>query len=379
VKVQSITLRIALTVLAAYALVSLVQVYMGIYAGADEARAWWAPALMVLVRIAYLAALTPLVLYLGRRFRIQSPHEVARAVLHLLIVSLIAPGYAAAILLARFIVLDGLDISLWDVLVNRVDDVVLYYAVLLGIAYAVEYYQEARARDAAAASLRYELAQAQLHALRTQLQPHFLFNTLNSIAELVHRDADRADQMIGRLGDLLRRSLEHGQLETVPLRDELETVRLYVGIQQVRYPQQLRVSYRISAETHDAAVPVFLLQPLVENAIQHGIDRVERAGEVVISAERSGEQLIVEVTDNGVGLPIDGDISEGIGLQSVRARLQSLFGSGYRFELRRDRASSGAVAHLTIPFTRVADPGPAPCVPAAHARNGRLLSTRPHG
>ena len=130
---RALTTNLALSVLAVYALVSVCQVYLAIEEGADMARQWWAPGVMVLLRIAYLAALTPLVLLVGRRYRIEAPHIVARAALHIVLVSVAAPGYAAAILVSRWIVLGATEASLWGVLINRVDDVVLYYAVLLAI------------------------------------------------------------------------------------------------------------------------------------------------------------------------------------------------------------------------------------------------------
>ena len=353
---RALTTNLALSVLAVYALVSVGQVYVAIEAGADRSLPWWAPGLMVLLRIAYLAALTPLVLLIGRRYRIEAPYVLGRAALHIVIVSIAAPGYAAAILVSRWIVLGATEATLWGVLINRVDDVVLYYAVLLAISYAVDYYTEARARELTSAQLRYEMLQAQLVALRTQLQPHFLFNTLNGITELVHQDPDRADLMIGRLGELLRRSLEQGDVQSVPLETELDTVRLYVSIQQVRYPHELTVDYQVAPDVLQASVPVFLLQPLVENAIRHGIGNRIGNGRVTIAATREAGQLVIDVIDNGPGVFAHETVVEGIGLQNVRARLYHMYGAAAVLELRPAGPAGGAHARVVLPFIRTAAP-----------------------
>jgi LytS/YehU family sensor histidine kinase len=223
---------------------------------------------------------------------------------------------------------------------------VLIYAMVVGLYHAVR-----------AARLETQLMQARLDALTGQLQPHFLFNTLHTISAFVLEDPKQANRMITRLSDLLRHSFsrEHGPLVT--LEEELELLDHFVAIQEARFGDRLKVTFRVEAGTGAAAVPTFLLQPLVENAIQHGAALQGRIAEVEIAAMRAGDWLRLEVRDNGPG--ISAAVQEaaagrngGVGIANTRARLAQLYGAGHRFELANaPEGRGGAIATVEIPYS----------------------------
>jgi two-component system, LytTR family, sensor kinase len=236
-----------------------------------------------------------------------------------------------------------------DVLVHSLAQNFFLYWLMAGVAQALLYAELVRARERRAAELEAGLVRARLHVLKSQLQPHFLFNTLNSIAELVHHDAESGDRMIAHLSELLRRSLESGEAQEVRLQDELATLHPYVQIELVRFGSRLRIEQRIDAEVLAARVPHFLLQPLVENAVRHGIEPRSRPGHILVTAERCGPELRIEVRDDGVGLTGDGNGRRGVGLAVTRERLHTLYGARQSCELR-PTPEGGAVAAVRIPF-----------------------------
>jgi LytS/YehU family sensor histidine kinase len=196
--------------------------------------------------------------------------------------------------------------------------------------------------------LRRELASMEMQHLRSQINPHFLFNALNAISELAYRDPVAADRTITRLAQLLRMSLDTGARHEISLKDELGILERYLGIQHTLLQDRLEVRIDAPAEILCARVPSLILQPLVENAITHGIASSGPGGEIVIAARREGEQLIIEISDNGPGISAGGG-RERIGLTNTRRRLAQLYGAGRHFELR-SRAGGGATARLLIPF-----------------------------
>lgn len=213
--------------------------------------------------------------------------------------------------------------------------------------HALAFYREARDRQLRAAQLESLLNQAQLEALRSQLNPHFLFNSLHSIAELVHQDPKLAERSILRLGELLRRVLETSKSTELALGEELDFIRGYVEIEQMRLGERLSVNWDVDSAALSARVPSLILQPLVENAIQHGIAPVAGPGTLSIRARRSDGFLEIEIGDDGPGLPQpEGSRPQGIGIANTRARLQALYGDRHGFELgHRD----GFVVRLRIP------------------------------
>jgi two-component system LytT family sensor kinase len=213
--------------------------------------------------------------------------------------------------------------------------------------HAGTFYRDARDRQMRAVELESMLQHAQLEALRSQLNPHFLFNALHSMAELVHTDPKLAEQLIVRLGELLRQVLQSSTRPEVTLAEELEFIRGYVDIEQMRLGERLRVSWDIEADALEARVPSLILQPLVENAVQHGIAAVAGGGTLVIAARRDAQFLHLEIRDNGPGLAQASiDRREGIGLANTRARLQRLYGDRHGFELQ---AADGLTVRVRIP------------------------------
>src|SRR5882672_7930082 len=194
----------------------------------------------------------------------------------------------------------------------------LIYWVIVADSHAFDYYRRYRERELRALELEKRLAQAKLQALQMQLNPHFLFNTLHAISSLMHRDVEVADRMITRLSDLLRYALESTDAQEVPLRQELDFLRRYLEIEQTRFGDRLAVRLEIAPETLDALVPNLLLQPLVENAIRHGIEPRAKPGRIELRARCENGQLKLEVRDNGVGLSPDRKLEEGVGLSNTR-------------------------------------------------------------
>ena len=245
------------------------------------------------------------------------------------------------------------------------------YFVIVALGHVRYYAGLSYERDLRAAQLEGQLAAARLSALQGQLRPHFLFNTLNMIAEQVHTDPAGADAMLTRLGVLLRSSFVETDRERVPLRHELELLESYVEIMQGRFRGRLTFSLDVDPATLDALVPRFILQPLVENAIKHGVEPREEGGCVTVSARRQGEALSLEVRDNGDGL--GGVIREGTGVGNTRERLHHLYGAGrQRFDLV-PAPGGGTVASVLIPFDMDDGSPPtftAPSLPVAEAAAG---------
>ena len=224
-------------------------------------------------------------------------------------------------------------------------------ATLIVIAvHALLYFQRFRAGQLEQASLRAQLAQAQLRALKMQLHPHFLFNTLHSISSLVSEDPPKANSMIARLGDFLRLTLDHSDQQLVTLREETEFVRCYLEIEQVRFGDRLTVEFKIDPATLSAEVPHLILQPIVENAIQHAIAPRAAPGRIEIAASRQNQSLRVEVKDNGPGITnVHGTADHHVGLSNVRARLEGLYGNEFSLDMTNG-AADGLVVTVQVPF-----------------------------
>jgi two-component system, LytTR family, sensor kinase len=227
------------------------------------------------------------------------------------------------------------------------------YATLLLVGYAIEYTRRQSRLEAELAQAQLEVTQAQLQALKMQLQPHFLFNTLNSISTLLDEDPEAADEMLARLGDFLRLTLENPGAQEVTLREELELLRCYLEIERVRFQDRLDVALEVDPGTLDARVPNLILQPLVENAIRHGIVARTGPGRIEIRATRTDGRLRLQVLDNGPGLRPGGpaqDARPGRGFALTRARLERLYDGGHSFHLG-DAPGGGLQVTLEIPFT----------------------------
>ena len=249
--------------------------------------------------------------------------------------------------------------SLRDFLAGYSINEFLVFLAVIGVVHAVQFYRRFRAREIQAERLRTQLAEARLAALSSQLRPHFLFNTLQGISTLMYRDAPAADAMLARLSDLLRRSLTQPHRHEVPLAEELATLEDYVGIMRIRFQDRLAVETVVTPDVSSALVPRFLLQPLVENALEHGIARRAGAGRIEVRAEREGDSLVVSVTDDGAGLgPSPGFPAEGIGLGNTRLRLAELYGDAHTLTLE-PLTTGGLRVRVAIPWCEAAE-APAP-------------------
>jgi LytS/YehU family sensor histidine kinase len=233
---------------------------------------------------------------------------------------------------------------------------VLTYAALVALAWAAETYAKYRDRELAASRLQTQLVSAELGALKMQLQPHFLFNTLNAIAALLKPKPDAAESMVLQLAEFLRLTLRNTGRAEVTLREELDFLQRYLAIEKTRFGDRLSTRFRIRSEVLDARVPNLLLQPLVENAIRHGIARDADAGRLEVSATHEGGRLLLRVTDDGPGLG-PAPVVEGIGLTNTRERLRHLFGDD--FSLSYANVPGGGFA-IALSFPLVAEPGVAP-------------------
>jgi two-component system LytT family sensor kinase len=226
----------------------------------------------------------------------------------------------------------------------------LAYMAIVTLGHTAHYFGLYRTRQMHASDLEARLARTHLQVLKMQLQPHFLFNTLNAVAELVHTDPEAADQMITRLGRLLRLSLDNAGHQVVPLRQEIDFLRVYLQIEQVRFQDRLEVVWDVAPDTLDAAVPTLLWQPVLENAIRHGVTPLAGRGRIVIASWREGDELVLEIRDNGAGLPAAGVPREGVGLRNIRERVDQLYGARAAFRLA-PALGGGTAATLRLPFT----------------------------
>jgi signal transduction histidine kinase len=227
----------------------------------------------------------------------------------------------------------------------------IYWTTLV-VAHALYYYRGLRKREAETARLTAQLAQAQLQALKMQIHPHFLFNTLNSIAALLHKDVEAADRMIARLGDFLRLTLKSSDAQTVAFEQELEFLKCYLDIEHIRFQDRLTVEMDIDPHALKATVPNLILQPIVENAVRHGVARQTSHGHITIRARREGERLIMTVADNGPGLKAQSNGS-GIGISNTCARLEQFYGSDFSFQIANS-TERGAGVTLDVPaFVRI--------------------------
>jgi two-component system, LytTR family, sensor kinase len=298
------------------------------------------------VEAAVWAVITPFVLILASRH-----NKLSRIPLLLL--------YGVGIAIAVDLVLDIARMSLFPVRVRRggiafapfsaigrfrfLNQFIVYLAVLAA-GFAREFFIRGQQKQREAVELQGQLAQARLDALRMQINPHFLFNTLNAVSALVERDPVGVRRMIARLSDLLRYTLDRHGSEEVPLREELGYLEKYLDIMKVRFQGRLEVETMIEPAALDAPVPSFILQPIVENALEHGVSNIAGLGRVEIRARREGSRLTISVADNGPGLAGQGD---GVGLSNTRARLAQMYGQKASLSLRSNDGG-GTLAEISI-------------------------------
>ena len=325
-----------------------------------RALAWQMSATLV------FALSTPMVLWLARRYPFERAAWKRALAVHVLAGTAISAVWGACHIFLDFAFgsgLQNLDLSNFPrILFFNLDKELLVYWIIVVVSHAVDYYQRYREGELRA-------SQAQLQALKMQLHPHFLFNALHSVSALVHSDPDAADKMIARLGDFLRLTLDTAAAQEVPLQQEIEFLNCYLEIERIRFRDRLTTSIKVDPQALECRVPNLVLQPIVENAIRHGVAPRSAPGRVEVRAERKGGSLRLQVKDNGRGLPEGGACATkggGVGLSNTRARLQQLYGGAFVFEMEND-PEGGAVVTLEIPF-RAPEQAQASPRPAASVR-----------
>lgn len=347
-----------------YALVMTTQTYFAYMREGYSVPFWGGAVLPSFIYSVFWILLTPLVLFLARRFPLDPAHRKRNIVVHIFLSLGIAVfqrvGYEATVMALN--ATDKWPFSwerLFQLTIGFFDYGLLVYWVILLMHQALEYTRLIKEEEVRASTLKTQLVEAQLQTLKTQLQPHFLFNTLHSISELIHEDVEAADTMIARLGDFLRFTLQNSGKQMVTLQKDLESMRSYFDIERSRFQEALTMQMEIEPQTLDALVPSFLWQPIVENSIRHGIATSTRRGRIIIRAKRRDTTLRLEVEDNGTGLADSGTsprYKEGLGLANTRRILQHIYGPAHRLELA-NAPGGGVVVTMEIPFRTMQNDG----------------------
>jgi two-component system LytT family sensor kinase len=282
---------------------------------------------------------------LSQRFRLVAPHPLRNAALHLVASIVFSIGsFSAFILISPRIGLEPVHADFWTRLTRLLAfdlqfDMLRYFGVV-AIEHVINYHRQAREREVA-------LAEAKLEVLKRQLQPHFLFNTLNSISVLMFENVTLANRMLLRLSELLRAGLTSDSPHEVSLERELSFLERYLEIERIRFGDRLTIDMNVDATTLGARVPNLILQPIVENAIKYGVAAVDRPSTVSISARKEGDELVLRVRDDGPGIPRNA--KRGVGLTTTEARLRQLYGEEQRLDLTVPDGG-GLLVSMSIPF-----------------------------
>jgi len=330
------------------------QVYMMYYA--EKQPIPYAKAFFVQASACFLWALaTPFVLWMARAFRIERSNWRSRVAIQFGVsVALICVLLPVHYVTYMSIIGRGPSMTFINCLayvLYNLDRWMLIYWTILLISHALNYYHSYRQGELQASQLRTQLVQAQLEALKMQVHPHFLFNTLHSISALLTKDTEAARRMITRLGDFLRLTLENGGTSEVSLRQEMEFLHSYLEIERVRFQDRLTTEIHVDPQVLDVQVPNLILQPIVENAMRHAVANSNN-GRIEITATPRNGMLQIQVKDNGPGLNVENMVftrtGKGVGLANTRARLKHLYGASHRFELTNSSAG-GLVVTFEIP------------------------------
>jgi signal transduction histidine kinase len=319
------------------------------------------------------AIFTPLFFMATRRWPLERPRLPTRIPLHLgIMLGAVVIKYAIYLPIFRSVV-PASTLTFSAMLQRSIINEMIAFGAMAGVIHAVEYYKRFREGERVALQLQARLSDAQLRALRAQLNPHFLFNTLNAVTTLLHRDPDAADTMLTRLGELLRLTLRTDPGHETTLREEAELLERYLDVMRVRFPDKVSVSSNFDGNAADALVPSFILQPIVENAFEHGVARLQRPGIIEITGRVSGDTLVLSVRDNGngrangngnhshhassgngSGYAADGKGNghgngHGLGLENTRRRLNELYGSAGSVRLTQSEAQ-GTLVEVRLPY-----------------------------
>lgn len=330
---------------------------------------WPGPLFEEIIYWSLWLILTPLILLFAKKYRIEWNRLLSTTTAHLLFFAVVSVCQYFSFMYITFFLfraptpegalLDVLDRLPW--LYSGIFRNIYKYWAIVGTYYAIDYSLKYREREREstelklrASQLEAQLAQAQLAALKMQLQPHFLFNTLNTISVLMREDVDKANRMLLRLSELLRIALEKMEVHEIPLEQEIAFLKRYLEIEEMRFEDRLHVKIEVQPEVVDALVPNLVLQPLVENAIRHGITKSASAGRIEVKAARGNGKLILEVFDDGPGikdLESNKFKSNGIGLANTQRRLEQLYGDDFSFELRGVE-TGGTLVRVVIPLRK---------------------------
>jgi two-component system LytT family sensor kinase len=362
------------TLVSLAAVATIYQLYRRI--GSDTSLA--VVAGMEFSQILAYAPLTPFVFTFALRFPLQRSNWKTRSLLHLAAGLLFTLAHISLRGLTPYGYWDpkyrAWSSAIWDSRIHAfrapwvvlksmflgsvVDDVTGAYITIVLIAHALLYYHRYRERELRTTQLEAQLAKVRLQALKSQLQPHFLFNTMHSISALMFTDVGAADRMMSRLSDLLRISLETAHTQITTLSRELECVNCYLEIEKVRFEERMNIILEIAPEALDAQVPHLLLQPLVDNAVKHGISKLPAAGEIRITVKLNEDKLQLEVKDNGPGMrQTQTRRTNGLGLRNTRERLESLYGKNQSLEVVCP-PQGGVTVRVCIPFQLQQDESP---------------------
>jgi signal transduction histidine kinase len=302
---------------------------------------WWACGLFI-----------PLLVIATRRWPVDRRHLASRVPLHL---ALLLGVSVAKIVLFQQVrpFLPGVgEMPLAGMLAGGAISEIIAFGSVAGVLHAAEFYRRYRERETLSLQLQARLSDAQLRVLRAQLNPHFLFNTLNAATALIHRDPDAADAMLTRLGELLRLTLRADPSHEMTLHEELELLERYLAIMRIRFADRVTVESHVDDGVADALVPSFILQPIVENAFEHGVSKMQRPARIDISAATVGEALVLTVKDDGPGPHEGAGAGLGVGLANTRRRLTELYGSAGELRLLAPEGG-GTVVEVRLPLRRV--------------------------
>jgi two-component system LytT family sensor kinase len=304
------------------------------------------------------AIVTPLILWADRRIPVSNKQLAQRVLAHLLLSVLVTCVYVYLLgaMRAAFGLIAWSGLPTIRFLLDALRGMFLWnwlnYWLIVGAWQAYRYHEHYLASELRLERLQKSFSEARLNALRMQLDPHFLFNALNTISSQLERDPELARGMIEHLGDLLRLSLASKDRQEVPLAEEMAFLEHYLAIQKIRFGDHLRIETQIAREVKYASVPCLFVQPLVENAIRHGISRRASGGTVIVSAQRDGNRLDIRVLDDGVGLPAGWTLenSGGVGLSVTRQRVAALYPEGETGFAVKRRASGGTEVEISLPL-----------------------------
>ena len=311
------------------------------------------PVLLAFVESFIWAVLTPLIFWLGSRIGLERRALLWRILLLIAIGIVVSVIVYLVLAVARDQIFETVAVRRRpfrprrEIASFRFVPQLLFYFAVLAAGFAREYFLRTRQQQEHATRLQAQLAEAQLEALRTQMNPHFLFNTLHAVSAMVEKDPVGVRRMIARLSELLRHTTDAHAADLVRLREELEFLGRYIEIMEIRFQGRLKIERRIDPATLDALVPNLILQPIVENALEHGVARVRGEGRIEIASERRDGTLVLTVRDNGPGLREDP--STGIGVSNTRARLAQMYGNAGTLSLTT-AAEGGTVAEIALPF-----------------------------